>query len=197
MSSVIRRTQAILRWRFLSLRSIEVHPLFGSGEGPPESVMDFTLWDISVDEAMRLNSEWHSVLPDTVKSNLVRNKRTAFYGLEYDGRYYATAIWTDPVAANRLAFEAIELRRLAIADDAPKNTATRMLSLMRKDLKKKFPEIQRAISYQSVDHHHGTIYKADNWMPANRARFVDWTTTTRKRAKAQINSDKIRWERQL
>lgn len=177
--------------------SIEVHPLFGSGDSVPLSPKELTLWDIGVDEAMRLNYEWHSVLPDTVKSNLLRNKRKAFYAFEFDGRYYATAIWTDPVAANRLSFEAIELRRLAISDDAPRNTATRMMALMRRDLKNKFPDLNKVISYQSTDHHHGTIYKADNWTPATNGEYVDWSTTVRKRNKAQTESPKIRWERFL
>ena len=157
--------------------------------------MDFNLSECHVDLAMHLNDQWHSVLPDTVKSNLLRNKRKVFYVLEYDGRYYAAAIWTDPVAANRLSFESLELRRLAIADDAPKNTATRMLALMRRDIKNRWPELQKVISYQAVDHHHGTIYKADNWVPANTGTNVEWSTKTRKRNALQTTSKKIRWER--
>ena len=176
--------------------SIDVHPLFGSGDSVPRSAKDFTLWDISAEEAARLNREWHSVLPDTHLGNIKGAKRKAYYAFEFDGRYYATAIWTCPVAANRLSFEAIELRRLAIADDAPRNTATRMLSLMRKDLKKKYPELRKAISYQAVDHHHGTIYKADNWHPQGVTKFKDWGGK-RKRAGVQTKSDKVRWEHDL
>ena len=174
--------------------SVVVHPLFGGGGEIPLSAKDMVLWDIGVDEAMRLNDIWHSVLPDTNKGNLLRNKHTAFYAVEFDGRYYGVGIWTSPIAANRLSFEAIELRRLAISDDAPKYTATRMLSMMRKSLKKKFPEIQRAISYQAVEHHAGTIYKADNWKPAAETPYVPWAKESRKRIDGQTSSNKIRWE---
>lgn len=127
-----------------------IHPLFDeAGETPPLSVRDFELGEIHVDKAMELNDRWHSVLPKTDKGNLNRNRHKVFYALIYDGRYYAVGIWTDPVAANRLSFTAIELRRLAICPEAPKNTATRMLKLMRDDLKKKYPHIKRAISYQA------------------------------------------------
>ena len=176
--------------------TIVVHPLFGGGDHAPSSPLDFTLWDIGVDLAMDLNDEWHSVLPKTHKPNLMGNKHKAFYALEYDGRYYAVAIWTDPIAANRLSFTAIELRRLAICKEAPKNTATRMLKLMREDLKKKFPHIKRAISYQAKDQHHGTIYKADNWTPTAESGYSDWHKRE-KRASAQTKSSKVRWEHYL
>ena len=48
----------------------------------------------------------------------------------------------------------------AIASDAPKYTATRMLSIMVKRIKKEFPDIVRLISYQDTEVHKGTIYKA-------------------------------------
>jgi len=176
--------------------TIVVHPLFGSVGGNPHSPKEFTLWDIDVDLAMRLNDEWHSVLPDTNKGNLVRNKHKAFYAFEFNGKYYAVGIWTDPVAANRLTFTAIELRRLAICREAPKNTATRMLKLMREDLKVKFPHISRAISYQAKDHHHGTIYKADNWIAAAESKYTPWHVNKGEKA-PQTRSSKIRWERYL
>jgi len=182
--------------------SVEIHPLFGSDSAPPGGARDLELDEIGVDEAMRLNSLWHSILPDTVKSNILRNKRRVCYCMHYGGKYYACAIWTDPVAANRLSFEALELRRMAIDSDAPRNTATRMLGLMRRDIKKRWPELRKVISYQSVDHHYGTIYKADNWVPAGGAKFTDWATkkqghAVRKRAAPQIKSAKVRWERNL
>jgi len=176
--------------------TVVVHPLFGGGDAAPTSPLDFSLWDIGVDLAMELNDKWHSVLPDTNKGNLVRNKHKAFYALEYDGNYYAVGIWTDPVAANRLSFTAIELRRLAICKEAPKNTATRMLKLMREDLKRKFPHINRAISYQAKDHHHGTIYKADNWHPAAESAYVPWHKNKGEKV-PQTKSSKVRWEHYL
>lgn len=176
--------------------TIEVHPLFGSGERTPHSPKEFTLWDIDVDLAMLLNDTWHSVLPDTNKGNLVRNRHKAFYALEFDGRYYAVGIWTDPVAANRLLFTAIELRRLAICKEAPKNTATRMLKLMREDLKKKFPHIKKAISYQAKDHHRGTIYKADNWTATAESKYSAWHIKKGEKV-PQTRSTKVRWERYL
>lgn len=176
--------------------SVEVHPLFGSGGKPPESARDLVLHEIGVDLAMHLNMQWHSVLPKTVKGNLLRNKRKVFYALEFDGRFYAVAIWTCPIARFADGIPTIELRRLAICDSSPRNTATRMLSLMRKDIKKRYPELRRAVSYQALDHHHGTIYKADNWRVTGSSKFADWHSKV-DRNPAQTKSDKVRWEKEL
>ena len=88
----------------------------------------------------------------------------------------------------------LELRRLAICDDAPKNTATRMLKLMRNLIAKKFPDIKMLISYQDTSVHKGTIYKADNWIRGKETPYISWTTTTRMRNKDQSDAKKIRWE---
>jgi hypothetical protein len=89
--------------------------------------------------AMELNRKWHSVLPKTNRGNLTRNKRYVAYTAEYDGLFYAVAIWTDPVAANRLknGDRKLELRRMAISGDAPKNTASRMIGWMRREVKRR------------------------------------------------------------
>lgn len=171
-------------------------PLFQTvgGGSSPTSALQLRLYEISPQRAAMLNSEWHSVLPITEPGNLVRNRRVAFYGAEYCNVWYASAIWTDPVAANRLSGgdKMLELRRLAIAPDAPKYAASRMLGVMRRLLKRKFPDVIRLISYQSVVHHQGTIYAAAGWCPAAESCFVSWQN--RKRVPDQITSAKIRWE---
>jgi hypothetical protein len=87
----------------------------------------------------------------------------------------------------------LELRRFAISPDAPKNTASRLLKLMRKEIKLKFPLVTKLISYQSVDHHLGTIYKASGWVKGATSKSTVWHKG-KKRAERQIKSDKIRWE---
>jgi len=161
----------------------------------PKSAKDLHLYEIGVDKAMMYNEMWHSRLPVTSHSNMIRNTRKIFYGAEYEGHCYASAMWTDPVANNRLskAYVWLELRRLAIAPDAPKFTATWMIAKMIKDIKKKFPEVTRLVSYQDTEVHTGTIYSAANWKRDAVSTFRDWTTGNRKRNDLQSKSDKIRW----
>jgi hypothetical protein len=139
-------------------------------------------------------------LPNVVRGNIDRNRRKVCYVAEYSNRYLACAIWTDPVAANRFSdgHLMLELRRMAISPEAPKNTASNMIAWMIRDIKKKFPELARVISYQDTVAHHGTIYKASGWTPCNVAStMVDWNVNGRVRAETQSKAPKIRWEKQL
>lgn len=162
----------------------------------PVSAKQLKFNEISIRTAVSLNMLWHSRLPVVIESNIYRNKRYVCYGASFDGVYYASAIWSSPVAANRIkdGDKIIELRRMAISEDAPKFTASRMLSYMRKDIKKRMPEIAKLISYQDTAVHKGTIYKASGWTAAHYTKGTSWSTTRRKRNKDQTTADEIRWE---
>lgn len=119
------------------------------------------------------------------------------YTAEFTGILYAVAIWTDPVAANRLkdGFNRLELRRLAISPDALDNTASRMISWMRKDVKKRWPKLVGLVSYQDTSAHQGTIYKASSWkMVDTRGAPTKWSVNGRARNNEQSKSPKVRWE---
>ena len=163
---------------------------------PPKSPKEFKLLPISVDLAMSLNSAWHSRLPNTVKGNMLRNRTVAFYSAFYAGDHYASAMWTTPVAANRMkdGQNVLELRRLAISPDAPKFTATWMISKMVKDIQVRFPQIHTLVSYQDTEVHSGTIYAAANWTRDSVSKYVPWGNEQRERsATVQTTSDKVRW----
>jgi hypothetical protein len=165
----------------------------------PESPKLLNLKEVGLKYAMNKNSEWHSRLPITSHSNMIRSSHKIFYGAEYKDHCFAVAMWTDPVANNRMSKEYVrlELRRLAIAPDAPKYTATWMISKMVKDIKNRFPDINMLISYQDTEVHTGTIYKAANWKLDTMSKFQDWSNEKRKRNDAQSKADKIRWSYQL
>jgi len=55
---------------------------------------------------------------------------------------------------------------MAISDQSPHNTASRMISVMRKDIERNLKHITLLVSYQDTDAHKGTIYKA-KWMGGN------------------------------
>ena len=96
--------------------------------------------------AIELNEIWHSRLPKVHWSNVVRASPYASFVAESDAVAYAAAIWSAPVARMLNGKGWLELRRMAIAPDAPKNTASRMLRIMRMMIAKEFPEIVRLIS---------------------------------------------------
>jgi hypothetical protein len=175
----------------------DLMPLFRDKEPEkPTSPLQFQFLNCKPQFACELNSLWHSRFPIIDWSNVVRNKDYICFVAVYDNFIYAVAIWSSPIAANRIkgGDVALELRRLAISSDAPKNTASRMLSIMRKQIKKQMPHIKLLISYQDTDVHCGTIYKASGWNVANVSRpGADWNKS-RNRSVAQSTAAKARWE---
>lgn len=174
--------------------------LFAAEERPtPTSPREFSVRSIGAPDACILNAMWHSRFPAIDWSNVVRNRFYACYVLERDGVAYGVAIWSSPIAANRLkdGQRLLELRRLALSPECPKNTATWMLARMQEDITSRFPEVIRLISYQDTEVHLGTIYKAANWRIANvQQEEVKWDGP-RKRNKEQSTAPKARWEMEL
>lgn len=170
------------------------YPLFqaeGGGSIPTSALqLRFEVIDRTTMEA--LNRKWHSRLPRLVTACPCQ----AYYGAEFDGLWYAVAAWSQPVA-RMLPQDWFELRRLAIADDAPKNTATRMIGWMVRDIRRRFPEVVRLVSYQDTAVHTGTIYKAAGWTATNIDAGGEWSRPSRLRNAVQSGSPKQRWELDL
>lgn len=162
----------------------------------PSSPKQFEYKVISAKTACDLNAKWHSRLPIIDWSNVVRNTHSICFGAMYKGQWFAIAIWSSPVAQNRFKYgkQILELRRMAISDACPRNTATNMLSFMRKHIVKAFPEIALLISYQDTEVHNGTIYKADNWLDVADSPGYSWTNEKRTRNVEQSLAVKKRWE---
>lgn len=128
----------------------------------PTGALPRTARDLSVDRcdtahARRLNREWHSRLPETQAGPWM-----ACYRAAYDGVTYAVALWNSP-SARTLPPGLLELRRMAVAPDAPHCTASRFLAEMAKRIKVEFPAVSKLISYQDTAVHTGTIYRAAGW----------------------------------
>lgn len=181
---------------------VAAYPLFqaGSGGSIPTSALHLRIETIPLRLAQELNHKWHSMLPRTDLGNLLAGTTTVAYGAEHGGNWYAVAIWTQPIIASQCDGHTIELRRFAISSAAPKNTASRMLRIMRMFVPRMFPQINRLISYLAVDVHSGTIYKASGWKPvgdvvaARPQRFSNINRRTRATGPLQTKSRKQRWE---
>jgi hypothetical protein len=168
-----------------------VHPLFQEegGGSIPTSPLQLEIGSMPVKVARTLNFEWHSRLPE------LTNWQSCFsYGAIFGGRYYAVAIWGHPVAREYNGRGFLELRRMAIHDDAPQNTASRMLRVMRVLIKRAFPNTVKLISYQDTAVHKGTIYKAAGWVVGGMKKNIGTGWGTRNRPQMQSAADKVRWE---
>jgi hypothetical protein len=171
-------------------------PLFHEeyGGSKPTSALQLRFYAVSERVFKQLNSQWHSRLPKIGNSHF-----RVCYAAECSNILYAVAAWSNPVARLLPQREWMELRRFAIAEDAPRFTASRMLGWMRRDILVRFSEVKKLISYQDLSVHSGTIYKASGWTKAKdfkpRARgWIGWGNRPRKGRTNQSVSPRMRWE---
>ena len=139
-----------------------VHPLFhteGGGSTPtsPLQCRDLVFEQCAKSHAVRLVMEWHSRLPNCQSGPW----QFAFHA-QHAGLTYAVALWNTP-SGRCLPQHWLELRRMACAPDAPKNTASRFLAWMVRHFRRHHSVRERCISYQDTAVHTGTIYKAAGW----------------------------------
>jgi hypothetical protein len=162
----------------------------GGGSSTLTSALSLHFESIDLDTALTLNRCWHSHLPWLDR----RVAAWLCYAARYDGLFLAVAVWSRPVA--RLLPQdgsCLELRRFAIAPDAPKNTASRMLGWMVRDVVLRRPAVTRVVSYQDCAVHRGTIYKASGWTPTRAPSGGDWNHAGRRRVARRLK-EKVRWE---
>lgn len=113
--------------------------------------------------AVNLVSAWHSRLP-----KCARGPWTQAFHAHCFGVTYAVALWNNP-STRCLPPHWRELRRMACAPDAPRNTPSRFISFMVKWFERNAPESEKLISYQDCSVHSGTIYKASGWFAEYRS----------------------------
>lgn len=171
-----------------------VHPLFQAEEGgsTPTSTLQLYFHAVDIKTAAVLNRAWHSRLP-----KFARPTCRIAYAAEFDNRYFAVAIWTNPLARMLPQQTWIELNRMAVAPDAPKNTASRMLAWMARDMRKRFPVAANLISYQDIETRAGTIYRAAGWTPTHRSDGGEWDSASKARNPVVAGGAKQRWEKSL
>ena len=90
-----------------------VSPLFFRPEEdgmPPQSPRQLLPMIIPQSTAKQLNRLWHSRLPN------MGNMPSISFGFEYDGIYYASAMWSNPVARALPQQTWLELLKVALED---------------------------------------------------------------------------------
>ena len=175
-----------------------MHPLFQADQGgsTPTSALSFHIDKIPFERARELNGAWHSILP-RFGTGFIESQPFPCFAAQHNGRIYAVAIWSNPCARKLPQQTWLELRRMAVAPDAPKNLASRMLAVMRRLLHRAIPEIVRVMSYQSKSVHSGAIYRADGWRPVSECKGDTWNRPMRARLESQQIDDRVRWERPI
>lgn len=164
---------------------------------PPQSTKQFTIVEITPRTASLFVARWHSHLPRIHPSAIYRNRLYICLAAIFNQvDMWAVAVWTSPVARHLDDGYTLELRRMAIAENAPRNTGSWFLGAMIPVIKSKFPQVKKLISY-SASFKAGTIYKAANWKQSGITPHKEWNNRKRKRRKAQIKCEKLRWEKDI
>ena len=168
------------------------------GGSNPTSPHQFHIKEIPKEIAISLNKQYHRVLPEI--KNVTLHGNEAYYGFFFKGSCYAVALWSSPIARALPYRTHAELRRFAINDSSPKNTASWGLARMAHLIKKKYPSLKLLVSYQAVKIHEGTIYRAAGWNEGVHTKPSSWVRKGKGRQQndyRQIVSGTIRWEREL
>lgn len=167
------------------------------GGSIPTSALQLWIHRCTAETAVELNREWHSTLP-RIGDPIGPLSAGLHLVASFDRERYAVAIWTHPVSRVLPQKEWLELRRFAIAPDAPRNTASRMLAVMVRLIRKQRPGLTRLISYQDTEAHTGGIYRACGWQPFIVPRSnTNWGGQSRSRPASQSTAKKVRWELEL
>ena len=180
------------------------YPLFqagGGGSTPTPALKARSLWfdRCSVVFAIDLVRLWHSRLP-----KCQRGPWQFAFNASHDGITYAVALWNNP-STRSLPSHWLELRRMAVSDDAPTNTASRFLAWMVRYFRVACPERERCLAYQDTEVHAGGIYRACGWHQAfvgtkRRRDRSKMRAGTQRAYRSNLNSDvvdsaaKVRWE---
>ncbi len=171
-----------------------MHPLFHAGEGgpTPTSALQLRLERIDFAHAKQLSRLWHSRLP-RFGTGFIKNQPFPCWAAEFEGLIYAVAIWSNPAARLLPQTTWLELRRLAVAHDAPRNTPSRMLAVMTLLIRRGWPNVTTLVSYQDTEVHTGGIYRAAGWDEGVTTAGDDWDRPGRSRPKAQSDAPKKQW----
>lgn len=176
----------------------DMHPLFQVEDGSSilTSPLQMRVTTIPFLLARSLNEQWHSRMP-RFGTGFIENQPFLSFGAQYGSRLYAIAIWSNPAARNLPQRTWLELRRLALSPETPRHTASWMIGIMTRLIRKLRPEITHLVSYHDMDAHIGTIYKAAGWVATASNNGGDWTRRLRPRPAAQSLAPKQRWEKSL
>jgi hypothetical protein len=125
----------------------------------------------------------------------VKNPEARFtcFAAIYQEMPYAVAIWPAPAARMLPLKTWLELRRLAVSPEAPRNTPSRMLAIMARILRKERSDLETLISYQATQAHTGAIYRAAGWVTGRTDPGRQWDTPSRRRPPNQTQAPR-RWE---
>lgn len=106
-------------------------------------------------------------------------------GVFYGDRLVGVMMFGHPAARLEDQQHTLELFRMVLMDDCPRNSESRTLSLACKWIRRYMPEIRRLIAYADpAKGHKGTVYLAAGWRFVGMTRGDKWNRPGRPRRDA-------------
>ncbi|WP_051275799.1 XF1762 family protein [Desulfovirgula thermocuniculi] len=109
----------------------------------------------------------------------------ACLGVWYGDRLVGVLVFGRPSARLEDQRHTLELTRMVLLDECPRNSESRALALAVKWVRRNMPGIRRLIAYADPGRgHQGTVYRAAGWRLVGRTAGGRWTRTGRSRRDA-------------
>lgn len=148
--------------------------------GPPPSARTLTVLPVSYRTA-KLFVEQHHYL------GYAPPGARACLGVWYGGRLMGVLMFGRPSARLEDQHNTLELTRMVLLDECPRNSESRALALATMWIRKNMHEIRRLIAYSDpAQGHEGTVYRAVGWRLIGRTTGGRWSRSGRQRRDAAV-----------
>lgn len=151
---------------------------------------------------------WFRVIPWPVGRGFVRQHhylhqcsgigRIAFGAFASDAPVallVGVALFALPPNLNEDQHHTLELQRFVLLDEAPKNAESRFLGWCRRELRHRYPEVERLIAYADPNAgHRGTIYAASGFRYVGLSAPGGTTHGAERRGTPRARTQKHKWE---
>lgn len=105
-------------------------------------------------------------------------------------------MWGRPSSKALNQDKILELTRMVLVDDTDRFAESHSLSLARKYIRVKFPQVKLLIAYSDPEQNHdGGIYEADNWCELGLTTGGIWTSISKPNRRDASQGKKLRWVR--
>jgi len=116
----------------------------------------------------------------------------------YDGRCVGGMLFGRPIARNIDQWTTLELTRMYLLDECPRNSESRCLGQAAKMIRQMFPEVKQLIAYSDPSYgHQGTIYKAAGWVFDGMTTGGAWIRSDGAPRRNKATSPKLKWVKDL
>jgi hypothetical protein len=116
----------------------------------------------------------------------------------HNGRCVGGMLWDRPIARHIDQWTVLELTRMYLLDECPRNSESRCLGLATRMIRRLFPEVRQLIAYSDPSYgHQGTIYKAAGWVFDGVTVGKEWTPRNGVLRRNKATGPKLRWVKVL